>query len=138
MASKKMTYMEFAGNVIALMNGELEITDSLKSEMINKANDLINTQERKAAYNKEREIKTGKSKVSEATLAAAEQIRQILTDVPKTGAEIAEACGQAWTALAVSNYCKHIEGVEKVKVTRQILTPAGNTADREYTAYKLA
>ena len=138
MATKKITYMEFAGNVIALMNGELEITDSLKSEMINKANDLISTQERKAAYNKERAVKTGKTRVSTETLAAAEQIRNILSDEALTGAEIAERCGQAWTALAVSNYCKHIEGVEKVKVTRQILTPAGNTTDREYTAYKLA
>lgn len=137
MATKKMTYIDFANNVIAILNGKLEISDTLRQEMTVKANDLISTQERKATYNKERAVKTGKSRVSAETIAAAEQIRNILSDEALTGAEIAERCGQAWTALAVSNYCKYIDGVEKVKVTRQVLTPAGNTTNKEYTGYKL-
>lgn len=140
----KMTYVDFAQEVIALVEtirvkapemGLQNLLDEATAEgIIEKANDLIRVQNSKTEYNKKRSAKKAGNASSE-TIDACNRIAGILTETPKTGAEIAEELGEAWTALQISTFCKRLENVVKTKVTKEVTDSAGKTTFRQYTAY---
>lgn len=133
--TSRYTYANFAADVIAVLNGEIEVTDALKSRMIDKAQALSVAQANKAAYNAAHP-KAGKAKGASAeTQAKADAIKGILTDDPMTAAEINAALGTDYTALQVANAAKYIDGIRSTKVIRPFVNGKGLRSEKEYTAY---
>ena len=135
--NSRYTYAQFATEVIALLNGEIEITEAVKERMTDKASDLLATQTRKAEYNATHPKKSTAKGASEATKAKAEAIAKVLTSEPMTAKEINEALGADYTALQVANAVKFIPGVTASKVIRKATNSKGLTSEKEYTAYSV-
>ena len=133
----RYTYITFAEEVKALIEGKLEITVEVAARITEKADALIATQENKAAYNAKNPKKTAAKGASAETQAKADQIKAILTDVPKTGAEINAELGTDYTALQIANAVKFIPGVKSEKVVRETTSSKGLKAEKLYTAYTL-
>ena len=133
--TSRYTYAMFAADVIAVINGEVEVTDALRDRMTDKANDLANAQAKKAAYNATHPKKGTAKGASPATMEKANAIAGVLTADPMTAAEINAALGTDYTALQVANAVKFIEGIRSCKVVRSTTNAKGLTAEKEYTAY---
>lgn len=136
--AKTYTYAQFANDVIAVVNGEIELTEELRELISAKANDLAVQQLKKAEYAKEHPSKTKAKGASEKTKALAEQIKAVLGVEPKTGAEISQAIGVELSALQVANAVKYIEGATSTKVVRETVGKNGLKSEKLYTAYALA
>lgn len=136
--AKVYTYSQFAVDVIAVMNGEKEISADLTDLMVAKAQDLLLQQEKKAEYAKAHPSKSKAKGASEKTKALAESIKGVLTSEPMTSAEIAKALNAELTALQVANAVKYIEGVTSSKVVRESINSKGLRSEKLYTAYAIA
>jgi hypothetical protein len=132
--NNRYTYVNFAQEAIALANGET-INDIAR--FIAKANDLQATQEAKAAYNKANPKKATAKGASDETKAKAAQIGAILTNAPKTAAEINAELGTEYTALQVANAVKFIDGARSEKVIRETVNAKGLRSQKEYTGYAI-
>ncbi len=136
MANKtSYTYAMFASDVIAILDGDKELTAELTALMRDKASDLLDQQVKKAAYNAAHPKKNAAKGASAETQAKANTIAKVLSVKPMTAAEISAACGVDYTALQVANACKYIEGVKSCKVIRQTVNAKGLKSEKEYTAY---
>lgn len=135
--SNKYTYTMFASDVIAMLNGETEITADKKSAMIEKARDLYEQQMKKADYNATHKSARTPKGASDETKERANAIKGVLSATPMTTAEINEALGSDFTALQVANSVKYIDGVKTSRVIRSTVNSKGLTAEKEYTAYSL-
>ncbi len=136
--AKTYTYAQFANDVIAVVNGEIELTEELRELISAKANDLAVQQFKKAEYAKEHPSKTKAKGASEKTKALAEAIKGVLTSEPMTASEISKALATDLTALQVSNAVKYIEGVTSSKVVREAVGKNGLRSEKLYTAYAIA
>ena len=136
--AKVYTYSQFAVDVIAVLNGEKEISADLTDLMVAKAQDLLLQQEKKAEYAKTHPSKTKAKGASEKTKALASAIKGVLTSKPMTSAEIAKALNTELTALQVANAVKYIEGVTSSKVVREAVGKNGLRSEKLYTAYAIA
>lgn len=136
--AKVYTYSQFANDVVAVISGELELTQELAESIINKANDLAVQQIKKAEYAKEHPSKSKAKGASEKTKALAEQIKGVLTSEPMTTAEINKALGSDFTALQVANAVKYIDKATSTKVVREVIGKNGLRSEKYYTAYFLA
>lgn len=132
---KNYTYTMFAQDVIAMLNGEK--VDTEKDTMLAKAEDLLQAQLNKAAYNAAHPRKSTAKGPSEKTAAVIAAIKPVLGAEPMTAADINAALGTTYTALMVANAVKYIDGVTACKVVRTTTNSKGLKADKEYTAYKL-
>lgn len=135
--TSRYTYTTFANDVLALLNGEIEVTDALRERMTEKANALLTAQANKAAYNAAHPKKGTAKGASAETKAKAEAIKSVLGAEPMTAAEINAALGADYTALQVANAVKFIEGVKTSKVVRSTVNGKGLKAEKEYTAYSI-
>lgn len=133
--STKYTYTMLANDVIALLNGEIELTELPKAAMLAKATDLLNAQANKAAYNAAHKAERAPKGASEETKAKAAAIKSALSGTPMTTAEINAALGKDFTALQVANAVKYIEGAKSCKVVRETVNGKGLKSEKEYTAY---
>ena len=133
--TSRYTYAQFAADVIAVMNGEIEITADLREKMTAKAADLANAQAKKAEYNANHPKKATAKGTSAETKAKAEAIKGVLGADPMTAAEINKALGADYTALQVANAVKFIEGIQSCKVVRDTVNGKGLRQQKEYTAY---
>ena len=134
----RYTYITFAEEVKALIEGKLEITAEVAARITEKADALIATQESKAAYNAKNPKKTAAKGASETTKANANMIMAILgdtEDVARTGADINNELGTNFTALQVANACKFIPDIRSCKVVREVTNSKGLKAEKLYTAY---
>ena len=136
--AKVYTYSQFANDVIAVVNGEIELTEELRENISAKANDLAVQQFKKAEYAKEHPSKTKAKGASEKTKALAEAIKGVLTFEPMTASEIAVALDTELTALQVANAVKYIERVTSSKVVREAVGKNGLRSEKLYTAYAIA
>lgn len=144
MATKTMTYKDFAAKIADLLNDMADgvVTDISKDELtalIEKANALYTREATKAEAAKTR---TSKKNANKPVNPLFGQIMGVLTDSPMTGAEIAVAVGDvSITALQISNTLRNAltDGtVISEKVDRQVMGSDGKATKRKYTAYKLA
>ncbi len=133
--TSRYTYAQFAADVIAVMNGEVEITADLREKMTAKAADLANAQAKKAEYNATHPKKSAAKGASTETKAKADAIKGVLGTDPMTAAEINKALGADYTALQVANAVKFIEGIQSCKVVRETVNGKGLRQQKEYTAY---
>ena len=133
----RYTYAAYAKEVIAIVNGEIEATDEIRTRVAEKSAALLAAQEAKAAYNATHPKKNTAKGASEATKEKAAAIQSVLTATPMTAAEINAALGTDYTALQVANAVKYIEGVKASKVIRKTTNAKGLTAEKEYTAYSI-
>lgn len=133
----RYTYAAYAKEVIAIVNGEIEVTDEIRTRVAEKSATLLAAQEAKAAYNATHPKKNTAKGASEATKEKAAAIQSVLTATPMTAAEINAALGTDYTALQVANAVKYIEGVKASKVIRKTTNAKGLTAEKEYTAYSI-
>lgn len=133
----RYTYAAYAKEVIAIVNGEIEVTDEIRTRVAEKSAALLAAQEAKAAYNATHPKKNTAKGASEATKEKAAAIQGALTATPMTAAEINAALGTDYTALQVANAVKYIEGVKASKVIRKTTNAKGLTAEKEYTAYSI-
>lgn len=131
----KYTYATFATDVIALLNGEIEVTPELRENMRNKASDLLEAQLKKAEYNATHKSSRTPKGASEDTKAKTAAIAKVLTAEPMTTAEINTALGTAFTALQVANAVKYIPNIKTCKVIRDSVNSKGLKAQKEYTGY---
>lgn len=131
---KNYTYVMFAEDVMAMLNGEA--TKGNKEDMLAKAESLYNANIKKSEYNSTHKKKTEAKGASEATKAIVAELEKVLTVTPLTTAEINSALGTDYTALRISGAVKFMTDIEKVKVVRTVTNSKGLKADREYTAYK--
>lgn len=136
--AKTYTYSQFALDVIAVISGELELTQELAENIIDKANDLAVQQAKKAEYAATHPSKSKAKGASEKTKAMAAAIKGVLTSEPMTAAEIASALGTDLTALQVANAVKYIDGAVTSKVVRETVSKTGLKSEKFYTAYALA
>lgn len=136
--SSRYTYANFAAEVIGVCKGEIELTDTVKARLSDKAAALLAAQENKAAYNAAHPKKSTAKGASADTAARAEAIKGVLSADPMTAADINAALSTEYTALQVANACKFIPGVSTCKVIRTTVNAKGLKADKEYTAYTLA
>ena len=134
---KKYTYLDFANEVIALANGEKELTKEVAERVIAKATDLANAQLNKQAYAKAHPKKSTAKGAGEKTLALVAELKTVLNATPKTSAEIANELGKELNPLQISNAIKYIEGVKSEKVVRQTTNGKGLKAEKLYTAYSI-
>lgn len=133
----RYTYAAYAKEVIAIVNGEIEVTDEIRTRVAEKSAALLAAQEAKAAYNTTHPKKNTSKGASEATKEKAAAIQSVLTATPMTAAEINAALGTDYTALQVANAVKYIEGGKASKVIRKTTNAKGLTAEKEYTAYSI-
>ena len=136
--AKTYTYAQFANDVIAVMNGEIEVTDELRTLITDKANDLAVQQFKKAEYAATHPSKSKAKGASEKTKALAEAIKGVLTSKPMTASEIAVALNTDLTALQVANAVKYIDKVASSKVVRETVGKNGLRSEKLYTAYAIA
>lgn len=136
--TSRYTYTDFANDVIALANGEIEMTEALATKIREKATALRTAQESKAQYNATHQRKGTAKGASAETQAKAKAIASVLTATPMTATEINAALGSDYTALQVANAVKFIPGVQSSKVVRSSLNAKGLRQEKEYTAYALA
>lgn len=133
----RYTYALFATDVLALLNGEKSMGELPIASMVSKAQDLLNAQATKAAYNAAHPRKSTAKGPGTDTQARATEIAGVLDGTPKTAAEINAELGTDYTALQVANACKYIEGCVSSKVIRTTTNGKGLKADKEYTAYSV-
>ena len=133
--TSRYTYAQFGLDIIALAKGELELTPELSIKLMEKAQALVNAQEKKAEYNATHPKKSSAKGASTATQEKANAIKGVLGAEPMTAAEINEALGTDYTALQVANAIKFVEGAQSTKVVRRTTNSKGLTAEKEYTAY---
>lgn len=131
----RYTYSQFAADVMAVVNGEVEITADLRDKMTAKAADLLAAQTKKAEYNATHPKKNAAKGASAATKEKADAISKVLGADPMTASEINSALGADYTALQVANAVKFIEGVQSTKVVRESVNSKGLRQQKEYTAY---
>lgn len=135
--TSRYTYADFAADVVALVNGELELTDDKSAAMVDKANALLAAQVKKSEYNATHAKKSAPKGPSTATMDKANSIASVLTAEPMTTAEINAALGTDYTPLQVANACRYICGVTSCKVVRSTVNAKGLKSDKEYTAYTM-
>ena len=135
--NSKYTYTQFANDVLALLDGTLELTEEVSANMRDKASALVSVQTHKAEYNATHASKRAPKGASENTKRMAEMIAKVLNDTPKTASEISKAVGVELTALQVANAVKYIGNVKASKVVRDTVNSKGLRAQREYTAYTI-
>ena len=133
--TSRYTYAQFAADVIAVMNGEIEIMADLREKMTAKAADLDNAHANNAEYNPHGQKKATANGAPDETKAKAEAIKGVLGADPMTAAEINKALGADYTALQVANAVKFIEGIQSCKVVRDTVNGKGLRQQKEYTAY---
>lgn len=133
--NSKYTYAMFAQDVIDCMKGNMTLTPERAALMLNKAEDLLGSQKKKAAYNAEHKSTKAPKGASAETQAKANAIASVLTTTPMTAAEISAAVGTEYTALQVANAVKYIKGANSCKVIRDTINSKGLKAQKEYTAY---
>lgn len=134
----RYTYITFAEEVKAIVNGTLTVTDEIKARVNEKAQALIDTQTSKKAYNADHPKKSTAKGASADTQEKANAISAVLANVPEgamTASEINAELGTEYTALQVANAIKFIEGATSVKVIRDSVNAKGLKAQKEYTAY---
>lgn len=136
--TSKYTYTMFASEVIGIVEGSVEVTPAVRERVTLKANDLLNAQAVKKAYNAEHPRKNQAKGASAETMAKVNAIKGVLSSTPMTAAEINAALDADYTALQVANACKFIEGVATTKVVRPTVNAKGLKAEKEYTAYFLS
>lgn len=134
MANKTYTYVTFAQDIIAMLNGEN--TTGSREDMLAKAESLYSANVKKSEYNSTHKKKTEAKGASEATKAIVAELERVLSTTPLTTSEINSALGTDYTALRISGAVKFMTGIEKVKVVRTTVNSKGLKSDREYTAYK--
>ena len=135
--TSRYTYTDFATEVIAIVNGEVAMTDAIRDRITDKANALLTAQANKAAYNAAHPKKGSAKGASAETKAKADAIKGVLSAEPMTAAEINSALGADYTALQVANAVKFIEGVTTSKVVRETVNGKGLRQQKEYTAYSI-
>lgn len=135
--TSRYTYTDFATEVIAIVNGEVAVTDAIRDRITDKANALLTAQANKAAYNAAHPKKGSAKGASAETKAKADAIKGVLSAEPMTAAEINSALGADYTALQVANAVKFIEGVTTSKVIRETVNGKGLRQQKEYTAYSI-
>lgn len=135
--TSRYTYTDFATEVIAIVNGEVAVTDAIRDRITDKANALLTAQANKAAYNAAHPKKGSAKGASAETKAKADAIKGVLSAEPMTAAEINSALGADYTALQVANAVKFIEGVTTSKVVRETVNGKGLRQQKEYTAYSI-
>lgn len=133
--TSRYTYADFATDVIALLNGEIEVTDEKAAAMTDKANALLAAQIKKSEYNATHAKKSQPKGASPATREKSDAIKSVLTADPMTTAEINAALGTDYTPLQVANAVRYIEGAQSCKVVRSTVNAKGLKSDKEYTAY---
>lgn len=134
----RYTYISFAEEVQAIVNGKLTVTDEIRARVNEKAQALIDTQTSKKTYNAEHPKKSTAKGASADTQAKADAITAVLpdnADNAMTAAEINAELGTEYTALQVANAIKFIEGATSIKVIRDSVNAKGLKAQKEYTAY---
>lgn len=131
----RYTYVDFANDILNLVDGKLELTIERKTAIMEKAKALLDVQTAKADYNKAHPSKSKAKGASAETLAKAEKIKTALNGTPKTTAEINAELNTDFTALQIANATKYIEGVQTAKVVRETINGKGLRAQKEYTAY---
>lgn len=134
-STSRYTYSEFAKDVIALADGEIEMTEALASKVREKAVALLATQEAKALYNASHPRKNAAKGASSETQAKATAISTVLTHEPMTTSDINTALGTDFTALQVANAVKFIAGAQSTKMVRTTTNAKGLKQEKEYTAY---
>ena len=102
----RYTYAAYAKEVIAIVNGEIEVTDEIRARVAEKSAALLAAQEAKAAYNATHPKKNTAKGASEATKEKAAAVQSVLTATPMTAAEINAALGTDYTALQDANAVK--------------------------------
>lgn len=144
MATKTMTYKDFAVKITDLLN---DMADGVTPEipmpellaLIEKATALYDRETTKAEAAKTRTSKKNANKPANPLVG---QVMGVLTDAYMTGAEIATAIGDvSITALQISNALRNALNngtVLSEKVERQTVGADGKATKRKYTAYKLA
>jgi len=132
--SKLYTYVDFANDAIALVNGG---TIANREKFVDKAQSLIATNVKKAEYNKAKSAEKAPKGASENTLRLAGILRVALTSTPITTAEINGKLNSEYTALQVANAMKYVDGVKITKVIRNVTNSKGLNAEKEYTAYSI-
>lgn len=136
----RYTYVSFGNEVVDVVASALtnKLIDAMQAErMIDKANALIATQEKKSTYNAANPKKSTPKGASEKTQAVANALASVLTDIPMTTAELNEALGTTYTPLQVSNAIKFVPNWAKETVVRDVVSPKGLKSQKEYTAYKV-
>lgn len=135
MAKTTFTYEDWTNTVIGIVNEEIEITDDIRAAVIEKAEAFRATLETKKNQTSKRKPKGA----SAATKERAAAIVAVLTTEYQTSAEIAAKMGVDITPLQISNALQYAEAkIESGKVVRTVTNSKGLTAQREYTAYRLA
>jgi len=132
--AKTFTKVDFANSVIALVNGDVELTKELAENMLDKANALLASEANRKAYAETH--KTSKAKgAGEKTKALIAELTKVLDKTPKTSAEISKELGRDISALNIANATKYMENVDKTKVVRTTINTKGLKSEKEYTAY---
>ena len=130
------SYAEFTNDILALLDGELELTNDKAAEMRDKTIAFQNTLKKRAEYNANHPRK-GVSKLSDTTKANIEKISGVLKNStkPMTTSDINAALHADLTPLQVANAVKYIEGIKSTKAIREAVDKKGLKAQKEYTAY---
>ena len=133
------TKVDFANSVIALVNGEIELTPELSENLIDKAYALLQVEANRKAYAETHPSKSKAKGASDKTKALAKAIVGVLSATPLTSDEIAKAVGQDITALNIANALKYADvEIVKSKVKRTKVNSKGCSVESLYTAYALA
>ncbi|MBP9987932.1 MAG: hypothetical protein KBT46_00385 [Ruminococcus sp.] len=136
MTTPKYTYIDFANDIIAMLDGTAEeMTEEKRVKMLEKAKALLKAQETKVEYSATHKGEKKGSGASEDTKKMAIAISAVLSNTPMTSTEIGKKIGEEVTPLQVSNACRFIPNVKTTKVIRSTKNAKGLTAEREYTAY---
>ena len=132
------TKVDFANSVIALVNGEIELTPELSENLIDKAYALLQVEENRKAYAETHPSKSKAKGASDKTKALAKAIVGVLSATPMTSDEIAKAVGQDITALNIANALKYADvEIVKSKVKRTKVNSKGCSVESLYTAYAI-
>ena len=136
--STQYTYVDMANEMLAVLHDGLELDGVGVARATAKLNAFIESQEKKAEYNKANPKKSTAKGASPETQANANAIAAILGKEPKTAKDIGIELGREFSALQVSNAVKFIPNVEKAQVVRTVIDNDGLTQQKKYAAYFIA
>ena len=134
----KYTYIDFANDVLTLINKDADTSTLDFDKIAEKANALIEQQLKKREYNASHPKKSTSKGAGEKTKVVIDKIKPILRkgeNNAMTGAEINAAVNENFYALQIANAVKFIEGVQSTKVIRTTTNSKGLKQEKEYTAY---
>lgn len=134
----RYTYLTFANEVKAILEGTLEITPEVVERVSGKADDLIAAQTAKRDYSAANPRKSTSKGASENTKALAEKVSEVLgfgKDSARTSAEINAALETNLSPLQIATAVKFISGASSCKVIREVVNSKGLRNEKEYTAY---